>query len=424
MSKFRFLLIAFLAVASLGALAPRAALADKLELKDGRVLEGTVVREVDGMVWFKYTIAGIEQTTAFKPSEIAKVDRSEGSGPAPEAAVRPVDKKAAQARRSGAPRVAFLTLGEGGDKEMVGIYMTAKALEDAIPKLEAEGVDAVVLVINSGGGLALEVQRLSDVIHEKYKPRFRTVAWIQSAISAAAMTAHCLEEIYFMPQGNYGACTMFSGALVAAKDRRLEEVLYQMEKISARGGYDPKIMRSMQVDDALSCSIDENGVVSWFQDASSGEYLVNPQGQILTFNAQQAERFRFSKGTAATPDELVKLMGYNEVEYVGEWKTGYLWPICRAEQDNMDFRRKVHADETSTQRYFANYGVAVQMAQSEQDRQKRGALVGKARQALRQMVSMVRTNPNFSFLVFNMMPEQFKEWVDQQEEMLNELMRR
>ena len=46
---------------------------------------------------------------------------------------------------------------------------------------------------------------MSDVIHEQYKKKFRTVAWIDSAISAAAMTAHCLEEIYFTPQGNYGA---------------------------------------------------------------------------------------------------------------------------------------------------------------------------------------------------------------------------
>ncbi|MEO0631245.1 MAG: hypothetical protein AAFY46_11050, partial [Planctomycetota bacterium] len=47
----------------------------------------------------------------------------------------------------------------------------------------------VVIKIKSGGGFGLEVQKISDVIHEEFKPKFQTVAWIESAISAAAMSA-------------------------------------------------------------------------------------------------------------------------------------------------------------------------------------------------------------------------------------------
>ena len=226
---------------------PARAMADKLHLKDGRTLEGTVSREVEGYVWFKFKVGGLESEQMFKPDEIKSVDRDTKPSEPAAATPAPEEKPAAEASKFGVPRAAIITLGGGGDKDMVGIYMTSEQLKRMIPLLEAEKVDTVVFRINSGGGMLLEIQKLSDVIHNEYKPRFRVAAWIEYAISAAAMTSHAIEEIYFLPQGSYGACTGWFGALTAVKGRELEEVLYMMEKISARGNHDPKIMRSMQI---------------------------------------------------------------------------------------------------------------------------------------------------------------------------------
>ena len=95
---------------------------------------------------------------------------------------------------TGAPRAAVVTMGDHkGEKDMVGIFMTAYALEKARPLLEEEiGTDksgVVVLRVSSGGGALFEIQKISDEIHFNYKKRFRVVAWIESAISAAAMSA-------------------------------------------------------------------------------------------------------------------------------------------------------------------------------------------------------------------------------------------
>lgn len=395
---------------------------DKVYLKDGRVLEGEIVREVDGMVWLMVKTGEMKTELVFSPSQIDRVERdtaapAKAATPAVTAKADPVRKP----RGQGAPRVAILTLGETPGKEMVGLYITAQSLRDAIPILEKDGVTAVVFKINSGGGLALEMPKISDVIHYEYKPKFRTVAWIESAISAAAMLSHCVEEIYFMPRGNYGACTMWSGALVLSTGRPLEEVLYEMEKISARGGYDPKIMRSMQVDDALSCTIDENGDVTWFQD-ESGQHLVNPKGQILTFNAVQAEKFKFSKGTAATHEELAKLMGYQEVEWVGEPKAGYAWPICQADEYLRSFRNRTNIDETNLNNYFTSYQTAVAAAQSMQDRQDRAKFVARARSFLDRIEAMVRNNPNMAIMI-GLGPDDFKKWLEDQRQLLRDLMR-
>lgn len=403
--------------------AGRAAAQDKIHLKDGRVLEGSVVREVEGYIWFKTTIGTIEHTDIFRPDQVSKIERNAASTTTAEdttKAAAPASKPAeTKAKHTGAPRIAVISLGESGGKDMVGIYMTADVLERAIPMLEEEGVTDVVFRINSGGGALLEIQKLSDIIHNEYKPRFRVVAWIESAISAAAMTAHCMEEIYFMSKGNYGACTGWRGALEAVKGRQLEEVLYMMEKISARGKHDPKIMRAMQIMEPLSCTIDENGEVHWYQNLD-GQYIVNRDDRILTFNAQDALKYKFGKGIADTYEELGKAMGYSEVEWVGKKVPGIPYPVCRAEELQRKFRATTHDDEKRTQQYFVQYGQAIELARGSPP-EDRGKFVAKARQALNQIRRMVKNNPAFMLFVFSMLPEQFEAWLDQQEEILREL---
>lgn len=46
---------------------------DRLTLKDGTVLEGRVTREIDGAIWFAYSIAGVEQTKMFTPTEYSSL---------------------------------------------------------------------------------------------------------------------------------------------------------------------------------------------------------------------------------------------------------------------------------------------------------------------------------------------------------------
>ena len=69
---------------------------DKLHTRDGKVLEGTVVREMEGFVWFKYTVAGIEQTRMCTPEEFTKLERDTVAAPA-----RPRPRPRAQPRHGG-----------------------------------------------------------------------------------------------------------------------------------------------------------------------------------------------------------------------------------------------------------------------------------------------------------------------------------
>ncbi len=416
-------LAACLVLAVVGGLADTASAADVLKLKDGRTLEGEIIREVDGYIWLKYKLGGLEQETMFTPSEIVSVERGAESAAANTEPVQKVDEQAAKPARPGVPRGAVLTM-----EEMVGQYMTAYALQQARPMLEeelgSEGERIVVLRVKSGGGYTLEVQKLLDEIHFNYKPRFHTVGWIDSAISAAAMTSHILEEIYFTPQGNYGACTEFMGAsYIASKGRSLEERLHQMEKVSALSGYDYRLMRSMQIDDPLSVTVTPDGRVDYYQDEESGDILVNRKGKILTLNAVTAEKIRFSRGTAATLPELTKAMGYKEIDWIGKDEPGVLWPVTKAERWTQQYRQKTAEDERRLGEYITNYQQQVAAA-TQVPRDQRGAFVNRARASLSRIVSMTRNNPAFLYFTFNMPTrEDFDEWIEDQEQFLRDLMR-
>lgn len=425
--------------------------ADTLRLKDGKTLEGKVSREVDGYIWFTYKVGELEQEKMFSPAEIIELKRNDGTKEAPAADGKTADagdakteeaqkdegKKDGAAAAEATPnypanvrRIAILT-GEG----MVGMQMSAKPLEDAIPLLEKDGVTDVVYKVNSGGGYLLEIQKISDTFEYKFKPKFKTVAWIESAISAAAMSSYCIEEIYFLPNGNFGGCTGWFGGGTAVKGRELEEALLMMEKISGRAHRDPAIMRAMQIRGApdvmaelqiappsgeLSANIDpKTGKVTFFQN-QSGQYIINPKHgvEILTFDAIEAEKYKFSAGTAATPDELAKKMGYSEYVFVGKPMKGSLWPVSKAEELQMDWRKGISDAQARFGEIITSYQAAIGQAQSAQDRQIRGSFVNRARGHLNTLRTIAKKYP-----IFVMFYNLSKDFFDQEDERLKRLMR-
>jgi hypothetical protein len=409
-------------------LVPSALAADKITLKDGSVVEGTIIREESGYVWIRTTNTGVAAEKMLTPSEIRTIERESvgdkkdatktdangeaAADPKPEASAPAggdAAKKDAPKSRSGAPRAAVITLGGGGSQDMVGLYITAETLRRMIPMLKEEQVEIVVFRINSGGGALSEIEPLGNILINEYKSQFTVAAWIESAISAAAMTSHHLEDIYFMSKGNYGAATAWYGNLQAVKGLQLERILAMMERVSAKGGHDKTIARAMQIEEPLYAEIDETtGQVRW-SNSDKLQYEVNPRGRIFTFNAETAAKFKFSRGTADDVETLGKLMGYSEVVWVGEKVPGVPYPVSKAEAFNRKFRERTAEDERRTREYQTIYMQSLQMAQGAQGDQ-RGAFIGRARQQLENIKRMVNNNPNFAMFVFG--AESYQEWKD------------
>lgn len=382
---------------------------DVVKLTDGRELTGTIVREKDGYVWLDM---GVGQPLFLSPDKIKEIVRNSGA----EAGEDPISLEADEKAWVDDPNVtrAAIITAEG----MVGMQMASKPLRDAIPMLKEEGVELVVFKVNSGGGYLLEIQQLSDVLHNEYKQNFALVGWVESAISAAAMTTLTIENIYFMPRGNFGAATGWSGQLVAMKGRGLEGALYKMEKISARGNHDSKVIRAMQINEPLSYDIDSaTGAVTFYQN-ESGEYILNDGTDILTFNAQQAEHCGFSAGTAATFKELQALLeqSFGEIEWVGEEVEGIPYPVSNAEMHQREYREEVDYQDARFQEVVVKYQMELQNAQGVAV-DRRGGFLRRAEGYLARIKRMIKINPNFGIFTVN------EEWIRQQEEIIRELRR-
>lgn len=432
-----------------------AARADKLYLKDGRVLDGEIVRQESSFVVFKVNgkaemfemadVIKVEKTEAAKPvapdapktdapkTDAPKTDAPKADAPAadkPKDDAKPADaaktdgdKKGDRKTRAltGKPnRVAILNFGPPGDWQEkvgneVGVVIAASSFEEALPLLEKDNVDTVVVRIRSGGGYGLEVDRFREVFRQ-YKTKFRLVGWVESAISAAAMSPWVISEFYMMPEGNIGACTGWSGNLVAVKGIELQQYLAKMEGISIEAGRDPKIMRAMQILDApLSYSVDDNGNVTFFQDETSGKHLLNRRDHILTLNANEAVDCKFAVAKAATFDELCKAMGLKEYELAGTAASKYI-DAYMIQAHKIDKQ----VGELSVQ-YRLALGAAQQLAGNGND-PRFATELGKAKQYLAQIHKWVGLNPNFRFhLAQGFGAELTEEWFTQQDELIREL---
>lgn len=404
---------------------------DRVTLNDGRVIEGEIARELNGSVWLK-TANGLTQF--FPASEVLRIERDVSingeEAPAAPGVTDPAPSQAqparpAQQRRAvsaGAPRAAIITYGDAdADQGMVGTYVTANSFREAIPLLEEENIDIVVIRINSGGGAVFEVQPLSDVFHNEYKPKFRTVTWVDYAISAASLAPHTMSEHYFMRRGAYGGNTAFFGAsMVAVAGRGLEDILYYAELASERGGHDPRIIRAMQIMEPLSVDHDENGRVTAMYQNDQGQIIINKPNRVLALTSVTAQQIGFADGIADTLDELAAAMGLTEVEWVGEKVEGVPYPVSKAEKYLRSFREQTARDEQSINEYFDGYNVAVGLAQQAAP-ENRGKFVGFARRNLNSLARMVDNNPNLSLFILNAPEEEFRRWLREQEEMLRNL---
>lgn len=333
------------------------------------------------------------------------------AAPASKDADKDKDKKPAK-QLSGRPqRVAVLNFGppsdwQGKAGDTVGVEISAKAFDEAIAMLERDNVDIVVIRINSGGGLLLEVGRFHRVF-AKYQQKFRTVMWVESAISAAAMSPWVLREMYMLPQGNIGGAVAHMGGVAAVEGAGLEQVLFQMEEASRVAGRSPFIARAMQLEEPLSCTPDAGGNFTWFQD-ETGQFIVNPVGRVLTLTANEAIKYKIAQGIAADLNQLMQAMGVSEWEVAGKRGT-----------DHVD--RSLITNTEAEKRFgevYTKYSICVQGAQNL-DAERRQAEVGRARQFLNQMRKWVEVNPNIG-----MMRGVDDNWFQAQERNLRDLLRR
>jgi len=260
-------------------------------------------------------------------SDNVEITRDAVDSEAEEAVAREADRNADTQEQvvvsDTATRVAVLQISNmESNMQQVGPYLNGSEMSRSVYRWlelpENEQPEVVVLIIDSGGGAVAELEAIIQAIHVEMKEHFRTVAWIREAYSGAAFTAMNCNEIVFMEDAAMGGNVAFRFGREALKNDELEDMLNAGRTVAANGGISPYVMWAMQMFMTLSADVDpETGEVTWY-NSDEGEYLVSPEDEVLTLNAFQAERFRISKGTADTKQELMDVLGIQEWREVGQ----------------------------------------------------------------------------------------------------------
>jgi hypothetical protein len=280
-------------------------------------MTGTLLKVEDSFIVVKGSIAGVDREKVIFKADLvsmktvgaASTSAPTSSSPTPNQDPKSDDKSAESAsaapvQQPGKPMGVFLLPLSG----MVGEGFRTQEMEAIAREADKIGPgQIIVLRINSGGGLAIEMERIHYTLLE-IKKRHRVVAWIEEAISAAAATAGNCDEIYFMTEGNLGAMTMFAGG-VAAQGEELRKWMDTAARIFEAGGRSKFIAWAM-IDEKALLSYDKDpvtGEVRWYNDLS-GEYDLSDDKTNLTFTSSTAMHCNFADGIADTEEDLAKLL--------------------------------------------------------------------------------------------------------------------
>ncbi|MDA1105099.1 MAG: hypothetical protein O2855_00705 [Planctomycetota bacterium] len=195
---------------------------------------------------------------------------------------------------------------------MVGVGLRHQEMQKVAALADSFGPGQVIVMkISSGGGMVVEGDDISVDLLE-IKKRHRLVAWIEEAISGAAFTAMCADEIYLMGHAVIGSITMFSsgqGGQKSIEGDALVAWLERMQQLADTG--DPKKRPGMalkaMVYSPLMLSYDKDpitGVVTW-HDTMEGEFELSTAEENLDFTCQTGIHSGFIDGRADTWDELM-----------------------------------------------------------------------------------------------------------------------
>ena len=229
--------------------------------------------------------------------------------------------------------------------------ITARAVQQRMERAEAEGVDIVVIRLDTPGGLLKPALDISETI--KSAEGIRTVAYVdKDAYSAGALIALACKEIVIRVRGRIGDCAPIlpGGKLEGTEREKAESPVRTEFRDSARlNGYNELLAQSMvsvriavykirnrqtaeirYVDEREARDLSDYEIGSDRRGQKEWEYLKTVVGpdELLTMNYDEAQEYGFARAIVSGEEEVRKYLGVSSWEVWGwdwgELATGFL----------------------------------------------------------------------------------------------------
>jgi hypothetical protein len=313
------------------ALCATVASADVLELNDGRVLEGVVISEGGGKVVFEVHRYGMKAEMAFRASEVKKLTRKpleKQEEPEEPEKVQPVRRAPVVVQP---PEEETETIPEGPTylviplSGVVGKEIVAGEIEKALKVGLIREDTVIVLEMDSPGGMVSECEEIVKLLGN-YRDR-RSIAYIKSAYSAAAIISLTCDEIYMDRDASIGAATAYARTAFGASDvgEKFQSVWRAIcRRAAAIGGHNPLLAEAMVDRNMQLIVVEKDGKKQVQQtlklkdeDLRQGR-VISKQGKLLTMTAPEAVKCGLARAVVTSFEEALAKAEMKDHHSVGD----------------------------------------------------------------------------------------------------------
>lgn len=235
-----------------------------------------------------------------------------------------------------------------------------------------------------------------EIPHE-WDKQPKIIFWVKKAMGGAAFLPLCCPDIYFSPDGRMGGVGYIEELLKGGGDevvvqKQLSLRLRHAEGMAISGGHAPELIRAMALNSYI-LSVRFNGDEPEYLERlpeNNSEYLLTDDGKdasadsdverarsegndVLTLNAEWAQKLKLSKGTVATIDDLMFALGIARNNQVLKGRSD---AILESWRDGVgSYRRDVKSELTEFEKIMVNGDTA------RKRNQQRGQKIGKLQAA-------------------------------------------
>ena len=185
-------------------------------------------------------------------------------------------------------------------------------LSNGLKEADALNADAILLHLNTYGGTVQDADSMRSAI--LYNPIPVSVFIDNNAASAGALIAIACKKIYMRQGANIGAATVVDGNSGEAMPDKYQSYMRSIIRSTAEAHGKDTIING------------KDTVYRWVRDPHIAEAMVDERivipgvvdsGKVLTFTAQEAQKFGYCDGIAENTNEVItRYMGYNDYKLV------------------------------------------------------------------------------------------------------------
>lgn len=188
-------------------------------LRDGRAFTGSVHEETEFKIVLNVPFSGLTSRMTFAKRDIESIVREEAAAPtdddfeddADDSTDDDLDNDTENDDSADAPRDGgYVVLPAYGG---IGVELTAGYFEAALARAVRSGAEAIIIHLESPGGLVSELDAIRDTLDE-YEDRIKIAFFVdREAFSAAALLCLSAEHLYVGDRATIGAAVAFSGGV-------------------------------------------------------------------------------------------------------------------------------------------------------------------------------------------------------------------